>query len=212
MEVPDGTDLFQNVDIESDLKEWNRHPDPSASHSQPIGFPLQGGPFLCTQGVGGELTHFLAGNLHAIDFRCPVGTPLLAVGDGEVLEAKDENTLTGIAVGNLFEWNAILIKVDQSEEYEKEGPLFIEYVHIQKSLVKVGDRVRKGQVIGEGGSVGFSPEPHLHFAAYKSHDDTAPTVRVHFQSSLDGTIFLPEAGLYYSDSGAAQKEKIEAPS
>jgi hypothetical protein len=31
--------------------------------------------------------------------------------------------------------------------------------------------------------VGFSPEPHLHFAAYRSSDPTAPTVRVYFEQA-----------------------------
>lgn len=210
MDVPDETDIFHDVDIESDVQTWSRHPNPSETHNLPILFPLAGGPFLCTQGVGGQLTHFFSGNLHAIDFRCPVGTPLLAAGDGVVVEAKDENTLTGIAVSNLFEWNAILLKLDVNEN---EEPLFVEYVHIQKSSVKQGDRVAKRQVIGESGSVGFSPEPHLHFAAYKSNADTAPTIQVRFQTALsDGETFLPKAGLYYSASGESQEDgKVTIP-
>ena len=214
LDVSDETDLFSDIDLESDVQEWNRHPHPEDHHPQPLGFPLQGGPFLCTQGVGGQLTHFFHGNLHAIDFRCPVGTPLVAVGDGIVVEAKDHNTLTGIAVSNLFEWNTIMLQLEplvesttdeksNKEEHNKDGPLFVEYVHIQKSSVREGDRVTKGQIIGESGSVGFSPEPHLHFAAYRSKEDTAPTVRVHFQSSAsdDGHIYLPIAGKYYDASG-----------
>lgn len=219
-EVPQGTDLFQDVALESDVQEWSRHPSPSDEHDCPLGFPLQGGPFLCTQGVGGQLTHFFSGNLHAIDFRCPVGTPILAVADGTVVEVKDDNTLTGIAVSNLFEWNTIMLEVESSSSAANNGenrqgttrsdkpddaPLFVEYVHIRKALVKEGDHVRKGQVIGESGSVGFSPEPHLHFAAYLSKEPTAPTARVRFQSSVDGTMFLPEAGRKY-DAKGPQKE------
>jgi Peptidase family M23 len=213
LDVPEGTDLFQEIDLESDVQEWNRHPSPGDEHNYRLGFPLQGGPFLCTQGVGGQLTHFFSGNLHAIDFRCPVGTPILAVADGIVVEAKDNNTLTGIAVSNLFEWNTIMLEVDtgsntSSKEDNKtssHGPLFVEYVHIQKSLVKEGDRVTKGQVIGESGSVGFSPEPHLHFAAYLSKEPTAPTAKVQFQSSANGAMFLPQAGQYYDAKGLQEE-------
>lgn len=198
LDVPDGTDFFRDVELESDVQQWNRHPDPSAHHDRPLGFPLQGGPFLCTQGVGGQLTHFFSGNLHAIDFRAPCGTPILAVADGTVVESKDDNTLTGIAVSNLFEWNTIMLQVNTKEE---QPALFVEYVHIQKSFVKEGDKVTRGQVIGESGSVGFSPEPHLHFAAYLSKEPTAPTAKVQFQSSGDGKLFLPEAGQFYDSSG-----------
>jgi hypothetical protein len=196
-----------DIRIESDVQPWEKHPNPKDEHPQRLGFPLLGGPFLCTQGEDGELTHFFAGNLHAIDFRCPVGTPVLAVADGVVVEAKDANTLTGIAVMNLFEWNSILIRLDEGRHSGQfNGPLFVEYVHIQKTDVKPGDRVERGQVIGESGSVGFSPEPHLHFSAFRSPEPTAPTVRVRFESPKDGAgniEFLPKAGSWYDSSGLA---------
>lgn len=213
MEFPPGSEL-EELPLDSDVQVWNQHPDPNDEYrSRFIGFPLQGGPFLCTQGEGGQLTHFFSGNLHAIDFRCPVGTPLLAVGDGLVVEAKDDHRLSGVAVSNLFEWNAILLQLDnidsgnnESKEKEDEGPLFVEYVHIASATVKKGDRVIAGQMIGTSGSVGFSPEPHLHFAAYRSSEPTAPTVRVLFQGK-DSTTFLPRAGESYDATG-----KVDVPS
>jgi hypothetical protein len=107
---------LENLRLDSDVQEWSKHRDVADTHSQTIGFPLQGGPYRCTQGESGHLTHFFAGNLHAIDFACPVGTPLLAVGDGVVLDCKDSNTnLSGIAVSNMFEWNSILLQLDSTE-------------------------------------------------------------------------------------------------
>ena len=107
----EGRDV-RDVRIDSDFRAWSMHPNPNDTHSQSVGFPLRGERFLCTQSEGGELTHFFSGNLHAVDFRCPDGTPVLAVGDGEVIEVRDENTLTGIAVSNLFKWNSIVLKLD----------------------------------------------------------------------------------------------------
>uniref|UniRef100_A0A7S4AD00 M23ase beta-sheet core domain-containing protein n=1 Tax=Pseudo-nitzschia australis TaxID=44445 RepID=A0A7S4AD00_9STRA len=232
--IPDGNDL-SDVRIESDVSKWQRHPKPSDEHPFRIGFPLQcngttpGTPpksFLCTQGEDGELTHFFSGNLHAIDFRCPVGTELLAVADGVIVEAKDKNTLTGISVTNLFEWNSILLQIqnfeedggDQINNVGGDGPLFVEFVHISKSRVKAGDRVKRGQVIGYSGSVGFSPEPHLHFSAFRSSDAEAPTVRVLFESCNNGkgeginnqeinsasSTFLPRAGERYDANGIVE--------
>ena len=196
-----------NLRLDSDVQEWRRHPHPEDTHPRTIGFPLDGlGPYRCTQGVGGELTHFFAGNLHAIDFACPIGTPLLAVGDGTVVQVQAANRLTGIAVSNLFQWNSILLKLDPADgeveatvdppcvdtaeedslvgvddnDVQGDGPLFVEYVHIATAMVNPGDRVCRGQMIGTSGSVGFSPEPHLHFAAYRSDATTAATVRVYF--------------------------------
>eukprot|EP00977_Amphora_coffeiformis_P020661 scaffold8374_cov175-Amphora_coffeaeformis.AAC.100 len=198
IEFPPGTDL-NDLPLVSDVQVWNKHPNPDDQTDRTVGFPLQGGPFLCTQGEGGQLTHFFSGNLHAIDFRCPEGTPLLAAGDGTVVEAKDEHRLTGVAVLNLYEWNSILIRLDHDGKATDQKPLYVEYVHIATSSVKAGDHVSRGQVIGMSGSVGFSPEPHLHFAAYHSPEPTAPTVRVRFQGEKDA--FLPIAGCYYNADG-----------
>ena len=39
----------------------------------------------------------------------------------------------------------------QKDEF-KDGPLFVEYVHISSSSVKQGDRIKRGQVIGQSGT------------------------------------------------------------
>ena len=225
------------AEIDSDVQDWNRHPAPEDEHPLALAFPLGGdGPWLCTQGEGGELTHFFSGNLHAVDFRCDVGTPLLAVGPGTVVEVSDENTLTGIAVSNLFKWNSVMIQIDAAEgdaaarvaESEREGasevggggkvwggPLYVEYVHIKagSACVKIGDRVTAGQKICESGSVGFSPEPHLHFTAFRSREPTAPTTRVRFRVDAPaggdgegrggggGGAYVPQAGKWYDAGG-----------
>lgn len=147
---------------------------------------------------------------------------MLAVGNGTVVQSKDSNTLTGIAVSNLFEWNSIIIQLDDSDDDDSkaiakcsdsnmakdvspsavDGPLFVEYVHIESACVKAGDRVVRGQVIGTSGSVGFSPEPHLHFSAFRSSAPDAPTVRVRFApSEPGGKPFVPRAGNWYNESG-----------
>jgi hypothetical protein len=50
--------------------------------------------------------------------------------------------------------------------------------------------------------VGFSPEPHLHFAAYRSSDPTAPTVRVYFEQTAVETS--------HRKDGTASCEKCES--
>lgn len=200
------TEDVVTVRIDSDVQEWNKHPSPNDSHPQSLSFPLAGGPFLCTQGENGHLTHFFSGNLHAIDFRCPVGTPLLAVGDGVVVDSQADNSLTGVAVSNLFKWNSILLQLDNEKD-----PLFVEYVHIQSSVVTKGQKVRAGDVIGTSGSIGFSPEPHLHFAAYRSASPDAATVRIRFRAQ-NGISFLPNAGSYYDGDRGHQPNATAASS
>ena len=238
------------AEIDSDVQDLSTHPAPEDEHPLLLGFPLGSRPggadlpheraYLCTQGENGHLTHFFSGNAHAVDFRCPVGTPVLAVADATVVDVRDEETVTGIATANLFRWNSVMLKVDTKEkENDEGGDLYVEYVHVaaKSAIVAVGDVVRRGQKICESGSVGFSPEPHLHFTAFRSRDPAAPTVRVRFaaeekqkpdggrdssgrrRSTSDGesnatelerrcTTFLPVAGRWYDAFGEAPAPEV----
>ena len=82
------------------------------------------------------------------DYAAPKGTPILAVKDGKVLEAKDKVTW-GPAYG-------IAAVIDHG------NGLRAIYAHMSKILVKAGDVVKEGQQIGEVGSTGNSTGPHLH--------------------------------------------------
>jgi hypothetical protein len=141
------------------------------------------------------------------------------VGAGTVVEVSQTNTLTGVAVSNLFKWNSVMIQLDtegtnagagvgtdatgEYGESSSGGDLFVEYVHIKagSARVKVGDRVNLGDVVCESGGVGFSPEPHLHFTAFRSREPTAPTTRVKFHAAGGGAPYVPTAGTYYDASG-----------
>ena len=223
-------------EIDSDVQDWSEHPNPEDEHPLLLSFPLggPGAPWLCTQGEGGALTHFFGGNQHAIDFRCDVGTDVLAVADGEVVEVSHGHTLTGIATSNLFKWNSVMLKLDadatdashergasgedaaeedaaSSSSSVRGGDLFVEYVHIRagSARVSVGDRVVRGQKICESGDVGFSPEPHLHFTAFRSRDAAAHTCRARFKveggAEGEGGAFVPVAGKRYDARGEAKE-------
>ncbi len=81
-----------------------------------------------------------------VNIAAPVGTPVRAAGDGEVVYRGSE--LEGY--GNL-----LLIKHDDG--------FVTAYAHNDAMLVKKGDRVRKGQVIAKVGQTGSASEPQLHF-------------------------------------------------
>ena len=126
------------------------------------------------------MTHFFSGNLHAVDFRCPVGCEVLAVADAEVVEVRDEETVTGIATANLFRWNSVMLKVDApdaDDEKPNGGDLYVEYVHVaaRSACVAVGERVRRGQKICKSGASDFArAAPALGVPVTPA----APTVRV----------------------------------
>ncbi|MFN0022808.1 MAG: peptidoglycan DD-metalloendopeptidase family protein [Parvularculaceae bacterium] len=81
-----------------------------------------------------------------VNIAAPVGTPVRAAADGEVVYRGSE--LSGY--GNL-----LLIKHDDG--------FVTAYAHNDAMLVKKGDRVRKGQVIAKVGQTGSAGEPQLHF-------------------------------------------------
>jgi hypothetical protein len=94
------------------------------------------------------------------------GENIYAVGDGLVVQAKDsipENTPRG-PVARAVPINLVTVAGNHIVVDMGQGN-FAFYAHIiPGSLrVKVGDRVRRGQVIGLVGNSGNSTEPHLHF-------------------------------------------------
>ena len=56
------------------------------------------------------------------------------------------------------------------------------YGHHKKNLVKVGDIVKKGQVVGLMGSSGRSTGPHVHFEVYKHGRIVDPSSYIHRSS------------------------------
>ncbi|MGD6858587.1 MAG: peptidoglycan DD-metalloendopeptidase family protein [Enterobacteriaceae bacterium] len=80
-----------------------------------------------------------------IDFATPAGTPVLAVGDGEILVSKKDKI-----AGNYITIN---------HGYK----CFTKYMHLKKIFVKRGQKVKKGEKIALSGNTGRSTGPHLHF-------------------------------------------------
>ncbi|WP_127958336.1 murein DD-endopeptidase MepM [Serratia microhaemolytica] len=80
-----------------------------------------------------------------VDFATPIGTPVLAVGDGEVVTAKYSG-----AAGNH-------VVIRHGRQYTTH------YMHLQKLLVSPGDKVKRGDRIALSGNTGRSTGPHLHY-------------------------------------------------
>jgi len=81
------------------------------------------------------------------DFAAPSGTPIMASGTGTVTRAK---------------WcggGGNCIKIKHNSTYETI------YAHMKSfaKSIKVGKKVRQGQIIGYVGSTGMSTGPHLHY-------------------------------------------------
>jgi len=86
--------------------------------------------------------HFHTG----LDLADSMGTPVYAAGDGVVVAATPSDVGYG---------NHVIIAHDQHT--------LTLYGHLQTMMVKPGDTVKQGQVIGLMGSTGNSTGPHTHF-------------------------------------------------
>lgn len=81
-----------------------------------------------------------------MDFTAPTGTDVYATGDGVVSTVKSEKRELG---------NHVII--DHGFGYQTV------YAHLDKFNVRVGQKVRRGDIIGFVGSSGLSTAPHLHY-------------------------------------------------
>jgi murein DD-endopeptidase MepM/ murein hydrolase activator NlpD len=123
------------------------------------------------------------GKLHAgIDLAAPEGTPYKAVHAGIV-------TAAGYNGGYGYS-----ITVKQANGVE------VIYAHSRRLLVKAGDKVTAGQVIGEVGNTGASYGTHLHVEV---HVNGAPTDPIPFLRDRGVDVKLQVESVYAGVSAAA---------
>ncbi len=121
----------------------------------PILLKKNGGLAYLTQHFG-EKSYLYRGKPHnGTDVGGPLGTPIFAADDGIVL-AVDNNDKSS--------W-----KKYQYGKYvmiEHGNNITTLYAHLSKQIVKKGDSVKRGDIIGYLGNTGYATGPHLHFGAY----------------------------------------------
>jgi murein DD-endopeptidase MepM/ murein hydrolase activator NlpD len=117
-----------------------------AAQKAPFAVPVKSG-FRFTSGFGYRRDPKTGGRrMHAgVDFAGPVGTPLYATADGVVVHA-------GWASGY-----GRLVKI------QHEFGIETRYAHMNRLNVRVGQRVSRGQRIGDLGASGRVTGPHLHY-------------------------------------------------
>jgi len=93
-----------------------------------------------------------------VDIVNPLGTPALAVADGQVVYAgSDALRVFGPKPG--FYGNLVITRLDGAPE---GGPVFVLYGHMDRILVAPGERVSAGDAVGVVGMTGIAIGPHLH--------------------------------------------------
>jgi len=125
----------------------------------PFGNPAPGHEI--TSRYGNRIDPFLGRlALHAgIDFQADTGQAIVATGAGKIVTAGPSG-----GYGNMVE-------IDHGQG------ITTRYGHMSKILVKEGDMISVGDVIGRAGSTGRSTGPHVH---YEVRRDGNPVDPIHF--------------------------------
>lgn len=108
------------------------------------------GDFPITQNYGNNPAYYkqfgLAGH-EGIDFGTPNGTPIVAPFDGQILRDTFGDKVYGTFT---VVWDPL-------------QKCAVWFCHLQDVITKIGDKVKKGQVIGHTNNTGNTTGPHLHF-------------------------------------------------
>lgn len=126
-----------------------------AAQKAPFASPLKD-PFRFTSGFG-----YRWGRLHAgTDFAAPHGTPIYSTADGVVTHA---------------DWSSgygRLVKI------QHEFGIETRYAHMSKIRVKTGQRVSRGERIGDMGNTGRSTGTHLHYEVRVGGEPVNPMIYI----------------------------------
>jgi hypothetical protein len=145
------------------------------------------------QGYNGRYSH--RGD-YALDFRLKKGNEIYAAREGIVVSTEDDNTKGGPRKKFLSKGNHIIIK-------HSDGT-YAAYWHLshQGVLVKNGESVQKGQLIGISGNTGYSSWAHLHFDVYYFENGKQVTIPTKFQTAKG----IEELKVYRSYRKAFEKK------
>lgn len=92
-----------------------------------------------------------------IDWAAPLGTPVRAAANGEV-----------VAVRTGYDGYGNYLKIDHAAGIESA------YAHLSTFEVGPGQRVRRGELIGRVGDSGLATAPHLHFELHVAGQPVDP--------------------------------------
>jgi murein DD-endopeptidase MepM/ murein hydrolase activator NlpD len=95
---------------------------------------------------------------YGVDYAAPVGTPVLAIGDGRVTQAGNENG------------SGRIVRIVHNSVYSTA------YLHLSRfgAGISPGAYVKQGDIIGYVGSSGLSTGPHLDFRFYRNGSPVDP--------------------------------------
>ncbi len=162
------TDATFNSFYFGDKLSGNRKKTLSKLSVTPSIMPVNNGKLI--SGFGKRIHPFHKGlyDHPGIDIAAPRGTEVVATADGYVSDLSHSNLLAGY--GNMV-------------ELSHSANLSTRYAHLESILVKRGQKIKKGQVIGTLGNSGGSIAPHLHYEVLKKGKEQNPVY--YFLQNID---------------------------
>ncbi len=95
-----------------------------------------------------------------VEFQNRRGTPVMAIGDGEVFYA---GTDAERQFGPRLNYYGNLVVIQHDVPTPEGEPIFSVYAHLDRMDVATGDTVEQGDRVGMVGDTGIAIGPHLHF-------------------------------------------------
>ena len=153
-------------------------------------------------------TDISAGGYVKIESGLHVGPEVIAAHDGKVV------TATGNPSSDSDGYTYVEILAD-------DGKMKTQYGHLSKILVKKGQKVKKGDVIGRMGTTGNSSGTHLHFAMFINGSRTDPmnyyilakegTKKAVDYSKIDKNTIthIPTGYVFYKEKGGASSQIVK---
>lgn len=121
----------------------------------------------------------------SVDFRCDPGTPITASRDGIVWATREDSNRGCDDPSCVDDGNYVVI--------DHGDGTYSEYHHLQRfgALVKPGEQVCSGEVVGLCGNTGYTTGPHLHFGITDISHRTVPA-RLPREGGNDYPFPIPE--------------------
>ncbi|TGL22376.1 M23 family metallopeptidase [Leptospira yanagawae] len=156
-----------------------------------------------SQSYFGQKSH-TGDNRYSIDFGLKEDDYILAARPGLVIDTQDKNIEGGL--DPKFKESANYIKI------QHDDGTIAEYAHLRYRgvLVKIGQRVTIGTVIGHSGNTGYSEGPHLHFEVYQPTKTLRKkTIPTKFRTQVSESETLSEGALLWKrEMGSPIEKKI----
>ncbi len=145
------TRLLQNNTSIKEREKEKYGPDTSYIYHLPF---APGKKVFLIQGYESAFSHK---GYKALDFKVKNGTPVHAARDGIVTGVRSDSDEGGLKQENFADGNYIFVEHNDGSQAQ--------YWHFKKHgvMVKDGDHIKTGQLIGYSGNTGYSAFPHLHF-------------------------------------------------